>query len=324
MKILQIGLGRWGQNHLKTFLKLGVELYVVDADPVQLGVASRAGVPAERLSTHHRAFLDRVDGVDVVTPADSHLALCSECFERGKDVFVEKPIALTSDEAGKMVDLSVERGTFLQVGHIYRYHPAAAKIRELMDAGKLGAIQYGYGHFMGFKRPRTDVGVAHTDAIHFFDLFNFLFGERPSGVLALVRHYLDLPLEDTSLSALEYGRKLVYIEAGYLPPESKRDISIVGDRGSLHCDFAKNTLLFFENRHERQGDRRVAVAGEAVPIALEAGEPLKAELEAFLASIGDRRPPLAGGQAGYDALRIVEACYASSRKGAREEIGWTR
>jgi predicted dehydrogenase len=324
MKILQIGLGRWGQNHLKTFLKLGVELYVVDADPAQLGVASKAGIPAERLSTDYRAFIDRVDGVDVVTPADSHLALCAECFAKGKDVFVEKPIALTSDEAGKMIDLSGERGTLLQVGHIYRYHSASTKIRELIGEGKLGAIQYGYGHFMGFKRPRTDVGVAHTDAIHFFDLFNLLLGERPSAALALVRHYLDLPLEDTSLSALENGRKLVYIEAGYLPPETRRDISIVGDRGSLYCDFAKNALLFYENRHERQGDLRVALAGEAVPVAFEAGEPLKSELEAFLASIRDRRPPLADGQAGYDALRIVEACYASSRKGARVEIDWTR
>jgi UDP-N-acetylmuramoylalanine-D-glutamate ligase len=62
MKILQIGLGRRGQNHLETFLKLGVELYVADADPVQLGVASKAGIPAERLSTDCRAFLDRSTG----------------------------------------------------------------------------------------------------------------------------------------------------------------------------------------------------------------------------------------------------------------------
>ena len=69
-------------------------------------------------------------------------------------------------------------------------------------------VQYAYGHFMGFKRPRTDVGVTQTDAIHYFDLFNYLFGGPPQAVTAVVRHYLDLPLDDTSISVLEYGKKL--------------------------------------------------------------------------------------------------------------------
>jgi predicted dehydrogenase len=324
MKLLLIGLGRWGKNHLKALGTLASELYAVDSDPGQLKACESFSIPKDHLSTDYHDFLDRVDGVDIVTPADNHLAICKDCFEKGKDVFVEKPIALTSAEAKKMIAQSKERGLILQVGHIYRYHPASLKIKQLIEEGRLGRVQYGYGHFMGFKRPRTDVGVTQTDAIHYFDLFNYLLGEPPQAVTAVVKNYLNLSLDDTSASALDYGGRIVFIEAGYMPPEKRRDIAIVGDRGSLYCDFQKNSLLFCDNRHESQGGKCVALEGETqdVPVVLE--EPLTTELKAFLDSMKNRSNPLANGQAGYEALKVVEACYESSRSGKRIEMKWEK
>ncbi len=324
MKLLLIGVGRWGMNHLKTLKKLTDELYVADSDPKQLKACGEASIPGDHLSTDYHDFLDGAEGVDVVTPADSHLAICSECFDKKKDVFVEKPIALTSAEAVEMIDRANQNGVIFQVGHIYRYHPAVSKIRGVLQEGRLGAVQYAYGHFMGFKRPRTDVGVTQTDAIHYFDLFNYLLGEPPHAVTAVARNYLNLPLDDTSVSVLDYRGMIVYIEAGYLPPEKRRDIAIVGDRASLYCDFQKNSLLFCENRHERQGGKCVALEGGSRSLAVEAEEPLTTELKAFLDSIRSRTRPLADGQAGYEALKVVEACYESSQKGKRVEIEWKR
>ena len=84
--------------------------------------------------------------------------------------------------------------------------------------------------------------------------------------------------------------------------------------------FPKNSLLFCENRHERQGERCVALEGRGAQISIDAGEPLRMELKAFLDSMKNRSKPLADGQAGYEALKIVEACYESSRKWRRVEI----
>jgi UDP-N-acetylglucosamine 3-dehydrogenase len=322
MRILLIGVGRWGRNHLKSLKKVVDELYVADSDPTQSKVCGEFSIPTDHFALDYHEFLDRVDGVDLVTPADSHLAVSRDCFEKGKDVFVEKPISMTSAEGEEMTALASRKGRILQVGHIYRYHPAVAKIRSLLEEGTIGKIQYAYGHFMGFKRPRTDVGVTHTDAIHYFDLFNYLFGEPPGAVTAVVRHYLDLPLDDTSVSALEYGRKTVFIEAGYMPPEKRRDIAIVGDRASLYCDFQKNSLLFCDNRYEREGGRCVALEGKVSEISFDEEEPLKAELKAFIDSIRDRSNPLADGRAGVEALKVVEACYESSRRGKKVEMKW--
>jgi UDP-N-acetylglucosamine 3-dehydrogenase len=324
MDLLLIGLGRWGKNHLKALTNLVDELFVADSEPSQLKVGKEFSIPADHLSTDYRDFLDRVDGVDIVTPADSHLTLCQECFKKGKDVFVEKPIALTSAEAKEMISQADKGGLILQVGHIYRYHPASSKIKGFIEEGRLGTVQYAYGHFMGFKRPRTDVGVTQTDAIHYFDLFNYIFDGPPQAVRAVVRHYLNLPLDDTSISILEYGEKIAFVEAGYMPPENRRDISIIGDRGSLYCDFKKTSLSFYDNRYEKQGERWVALEGEVNEISFGSEEPLKLELKSFLDSMINRSKPLADGQAGCEALKIVEACYESSRSGRRIEIDWKR
>jgi UDP-2-acetamido-3-amino-2,3-dideoxy-glucuronate N-acetyltransferase len=322
MRLLLIGMGRWGKNHLKALTGLVDELYVVDIDSGQLKRCEEFSIPDDHLSTDYQDFLGRVDGVDIVTPADSHLTICKDCLDKKKDVFVEKPIALTTSEAKKMMVQAKEKGMILQVGHIYRYHPAVSKIKQILKEGELGTVQYAYGHFMGFKRPRTDVGVTQTDAIHFFDLFNYLFNEPPQAVTAVVKNYLHLPLDDTSVSILDYQGRVVFIEAGYMPPEKRRDIAMVGDRASLYCDFQKNFLLFFKNRHEKQGRKWVALEGEAQNIPLEPEEPLTIELKAFLNSIKNRSKPLADGQAGFEALKIVEACYQSSRSGKRLEIEW--
>ncbi|MGQ9646391.1 MAG: Gfo/Idh/MocA family protein [Thermodesulfobacteriota bacterium] len=322
MKVLLIGVGRWGKNHLKALRQLVDELYVADSDPAQLKIAKEFSISPDHLSTDYRDFLDRVDGIDVVTPADNHLPICKDCFERNKDVFVEKPIALTTQEAKEMIDNAKKKRLILQVGHIYRYHPAVSKMKSLIEDGLLGEIRYAYGHFMGFKRPRMDVGVTQTDAIHYFDLFNYLFGRPPEAARAVVRYYLDLPLDDTSVSVLEYGRRFVFVEAGYMPPEKRRDLSIVGDRGSFYCDFQKNSLLFYENRHEKQGGRWVAIEGKTSEVCFDTGEPLTIELKAFLDSVRERSRPLADGLEGYKALKVVEACYESSRSGRRVEIDW--
>jgi predicted dehydrogenase len=140
----------------------------------------------------------------------------------------------------------------------------------------------------------------------------------------VVKNYLNLPLDDTSVSVLDYRGKIVFIEAGYLPPEKRRDIAIVGDRASLYCDFQKNDLLFCDNRHEQRGGKCVALEGETQGIPVVSDEPLTAELKAFLDSIKSRSRPVADGQAGYEALKVVEVCYESSRIGKRIEIEWEK
>jgi predicted dehydrogenase len=89
-KILLVGLGRRGVNHLRSLKNLPVELYVAELDPKQLEPARKLGIPGERLTANYQEFLPVVDGVVLVTPAQTHFPLCRECLVAGKDVFVKK------------------------------------------------------------------------------------------------------------------------------------------------------------------------------------------------------------------------------------------
>jgi predicted dehydrogenase len=317
MKVLLVGLGRWGKNHLKTLKRMDVGIYLSDVDEIQLKDWMCDEIPSDHKSTNYQDFISKVDAVVIATPTDSHLKICRDAFKRKKDVFVEKPIALTSKDAIRMVNESDKLGLILQVGHIYRYHPATSEVKHIIEEKTLGNIKYAYGHFMGFKRPRMDVGVTQTDAIHYFDLFNYLFG-LPNSVISVTKNYLNLPLDDTSISILDYQGKMVLIEAGYLAPETKRDIAIIGDKGNLYCDFQKNHLVVKKNCHTGN----VVWVGGIQEIVIKPEEPLEIELRAFIDSVRIGGEPLANGWDGYRALKIVEACYKSSKKGRRVEIEW--
>lgn len=317
MKILQVGTGRWGRNHARVWRELGVDLYLVDTDADCLAEARRLyQVPEERSARDAAAFLGTVDAVDIVTPADSHAALCRAAWEAGRDVFVEKPLAATLAEARDLVALRPAR--ILQVGHILRFHPVTARLRDLLASGELGPVRYVKGHFLGFKRPRADVGVTHTDAIHYFDLLHHLLGREPAAVTAVLADTLGRGLDDVSLVTLEYeDGSLAHIEAGYLVPGARRDLVVCGSEGAAVVDFATREVTLVRQRHLRRNGGWAAEEGERRRLATPEGEPLKLELGAFIESLVTRVPAGADVEAGYRAMRVVEAAHLSARRGRR-------
>src|ERR1700759_1862553 len=97
-KVLLLGLGRWGANHLRNLYAMPVELYVAEMDARRLDSARKLGMPESHLTTNYKDFAPKVDCVVVVTPAQTHFPLCKEFLEAGQDLFVEKPIILISKE----------------------------------------------------------------------------------------------------------------------------------------------------------------------------------------------------------------------------------
>ena len=324
MKILLVGLGRWGEKHLRVLTELGAELWVADLSEARRAFAVRAGVAPARVLADFRAGLPRVDAVDVVTPADTHLALAGECLRAGKDCFVEKPLALTVAEGTALAEAQRSTGGILQVGHIFRFHPVTEALRQWLADGELGAVRYCTGRFAGFKRPRTDVGVTMTDALHYFDLFAYLLGQAPTAVTATLRDYLGRGMDDCSFSTVEYGDVPAFVEAGYFAPGASRDCVIVGERLTLAADFGSSEVRVHANRHVRGPAGWQAPEGAVETIKASGPEPLRREVELFLDSVARRARPAVDVQAGLLALRTVEAAQRSSalrRRIALAELG---
>ena len=186
MRVRLIGLGRWGEKHLRVLGELGVELRVADVSAERRAFAVEAGVVPARAVEDFRHALPHVDAVDIVTPADNHLD---------------------------------------------------------------GRARYCTGRFAGFERPRADVGVTQTDAIHHFDLFAYLLEREATAVTATLRDYLGRGVDDCSFTTVEYGDVPTFVEAGYFAPGAYQDCVIVGEHATLDADFGTLAVRVLANRH---------------------------------------------------------------------------
>jgi UDP-N-acetylglucosamine 3-dehydrogenase len=312
MRVLLIGLGRWGEKHLRVLTELGVELWVADLSEERRAFAVNAGVTPARAVADYRAALPHVDAVDLVTPADSHLAVAGACLRAGRHCFVEKPLTLTLAEGRELADIVRATGRVLQVGHIFRFHPVTEALRERLASGDVGPVRYATGRFVGFKRPRNDVGVTQTDAIHYFDLFAYLLGAAPTAVTARLRDHLGRGMDDLSFSTVEYGAVSAFVEAGYFAPGTYRDCVIVGERATLAADFGSSEVAVHENRHVAGAGGWQAPEGRTQSFKATGAEPLRRELELFLAAARDGSAPPVDVAAGLTALAVVEAAQRSS------------
>ncbi|MGH7368067.1 MAG: Gfo/Idh/MocA family protein [Candidatus Rokuibacteriota bacterium] len=317
MKVLLVGLGRWGEKHLRVLAELGVELWVADVSAERRLFAVRAGVAPDRAVADFRQALPHVDAVDIVTPADNHLALAGACLRAGRDCFIEKPLALTVAEGRRLAEIVADTGRVLQVGHIFRFHPVTAMLRERLDAGAVGRVRYCTGRFAGFKSPRTDVGVTQTDAIHYFDLFAYLLGRGATAVTATLRDHLGRGMDDCSFTAVEYGDVPVFVEAGYFAPGTSRDCVIVGEQGTLAADFGTSEVRVLANRHVEGPSGWQAAEGAVERFKASGPEPLRHELERFLDTVARRGRPAVDVEASLAAMRTVEAAQRSSSLGRR-------
>ena len=315
MNVLLVGLGRWGEKHLRVLAALGATVWVADVSPARRSRAGELGVAAERVVSDHRLALPHVDAVDIVTPADSHLAIAGAGLAAGRHCFIEKPLAPSVEECRRIADAGDAAARVVQVGHIFRFHPVTAALRGALAEGRLGRVRYATGRFAGFKRPRADVGVTHTDAIHYFDLFAHLLGHEATSVSALQRDFLGRGLDDMSVTTVSYGDTPVVIEASYFLPGTHRDCLIVGERGALAADYGSSTVRLYAGAHVRRGLAWEAVDTGKEELAVSGDEPLRAELAAFLEACAGRRSSPVDARAGLRAVEIVAAAALSARLG---------
>jgi UDP-N-acetylglucosamine 3-dehydrogenase len=313
MNVLLVGLGRWGEKHLRVLTQLGVTVWVADVSAERRAWATGQGVDATRAVADFHEALPHVDAVDVVTPADSHRAVAEACLGAGRHCFIEKPLTVSLADARAVAALAAKTGRVVQVGHIFRFHPVTAALRAALVADRLGPVRYATGRFSGFKRPRTDVGVTHTDAIHYFDLFAHLLGREASAVSALQRDFLGRGLDDMSVTTVTYGDVPVIVEANYFVPGTHRECVIVGERGALVADYGASTVTLHAGEHRDKGGAWEAIDTGKEELAARGEEPLRVELGAFLAACQDHSPNPVPPEAGIHALEVVEAAARSAR-----------
>ena len=325
-KIVLVGVGRFGKNHLRVLKELEKDglctLYGVVDKRVEILESVRRDYSVKTTANLSEFLKSDIDAVDIVTPADTHFEVCQECLAARKHVFVEKPLATKYAEARKLVQLTADKDRILMVGLIYRYNPAVKKIKELIDLEKLGKIYYMYGHYMGFKEPRAEVGALLNFAVHHIDIYDYLLEELPEEVTCSVAYFLGREnFEDLAVLVLKYGTGTVgIIKNSWLPPGNYRDLTIVGSKKSITSDLSKQTVILHDIRMEKISGTIKAIDEGQLPLDVKFEEPLKFELKDFIECIKTGRKPIADAETASRTVMVAEKALESAHLKRSVEI----
>ena len=155
-----IGSGYWGKNLVRNFHQLGALKLICDKNETVLDNFREQYSNVETcLALSDVLRRKDIKGVVIATPAETHFNLAREALLAGKNVFVEKPLALTEAEGQQLVQLADEKQLTLMVGHILNYHNAVIKLKELVDSGELGKIQYLYSNRLNIGKIRAEENI---------------------------------------------------------------------------------------------------------------------------------------------------------------------
>ena len=316
--IAVIGAGYWGKNLVRNFSQLEVLKSVCDQDHDIRSKLSK-DYPEVTVTDDFDAVLNDTDivGVVISAPAALHFDLARKALMADKHVFVEKPLALTYQDGKGLVELAEARQKILFVGHILHYHPAVVKLKELINSGSIGRIEYIYSRRLSLGKIRREENILWSFAPHDISIILSLVGEDPYYVDSVGSNFLHARIADITMTNLKFPSGIgAHIFVSWLNPFKEQRLVVVGSRGMLMFDDTKpveEKLVLYPHTINWKNGMPVPEKAEsnAIDISQSWEEPLKAECRAFLSAMDTGFKPITSGDEGLRVLRILEISQKS-------------
>ena len=303
LRVGVVGVGVMGSNHARVFGDLpGVKLIgVADPDSKQRDFVSKAlGCPA--FGGVAPLLAEGVDAMTIAAPTHLHQELALTCIERGVHVLVEKPIAPSVEEGRTIIAAARSAGVALMVGHVERFNPTVEAIKDaIRDEDILSIAITRVGPFP----PRmSNVGVVIDLAVHDIDLIRW-FTESE---IAEVQPQLSKAVAEREDIALLQFRTasgvLAHINTNWLTPFKARNVTVATRNKYIMGDLlTRQVTECFGFQPDGSYSMRHLSVGHA--------EPLRAELQAFVAAIRTGKEPAVTGEEGVASLEIAIRCLES-------------
>ena len=234
MKICVIGGGRWGQNHIRTLSQLGNLGGIVESNFSILKEFSIKYPDVELFDELESAINLGFDGYVLATPAETHYHLGKQLIENGCHTLIEKPLALHSEDAKELIKLSKENNVNLMVGHILLFHPAIQKIKDMIDSGKVGKLQYIYSNRLNLGTVRLHENVFWSFAPHDISIFNYFTDSLPENINSFGGAFIQEGNHDTTITYFEYPNNIkTHIFVSWLHPFKELRIILIGSKGMI-------------------------------------------------------------------------------------------
>jgi predicted dehydrogenase len=323
-RVAVAGLGYWGPNLARNVSAIeSCELrWLCDASSEARSRAQRA-FAGVRVTGELSELLDDplLDAVMLATPVATHARLAREVLEAGKHCFVEKPLAMSTDEAQAAVAAAERAGRTLMVGHLLEFHPAVSRLKELIDLGELGPLYYIYGNRLNLGQLRADENALWSLGAHDVSVVLYLVGEEPEQCLAHGACYVRDGVEDVVFCHLRFPSGIAaHLHLSWLDPHKERRITVVGARRMATFDdmLLEGKLSIYDKGFDedtRSWGEYIARSGDIFSPRISNAEPLRIECEHFLQCIRTGAAPRSDGASGMRVVAVLEALQRSLEQG---------
>ncbi len=268
-RILLIGCGRFGKNHLRILKQLEKEGEIILEGVVTATKTSSEKIAKEyQIKTFERLteeLLNSVDAVDIVTPASTHFEIIKKCIIYCP-VLIEKPLSLSLSEIEYLQELESKHGNKIMVGHIFRFNDAVKKVKELIKNKRITSIK---GVFISPGEPPKDCGALH-DELHLFDILDLLLEEQPTfGKMEIISLSKQGFEKRTNIKLTYPSVPEVNLELGWEEERKERTLEIHASDNHFFCDLVKQTITF----------------GAEPPTSYWSKEPLMEEIKTFITHV---------------------------------------
>ena len=308
-RIAVLGCGYWGSNHIRTLKSLGALHAVSDANPARAeGFASEQDCLA--IEPDALFECDDIDAIVMALPPQFHARLAIRAVEAGKDVLVEKPIALNVADAERAVAAAHANDRIFMVGHVLRFHPAFEQLKQLIDEGELGDVKYIHSHRLGLGKFHTENDALWDLAPHDLSMILAITGAEPTEIRGEGAALLDHLSDFAHLHMRFPGGLRSHLFTSRLNPYRERRLTVVGTRAMAVFDDVEpweRKLAVYRHAVWQDSGHWAFTTNEPSYVPVAAGMPLTRELEHFIDCIQTRQQPRTDGEEAIHVLRVLTA-----------------
>lgn len=329
VRIGVIGYGYWGPNLVRNFYETpGAQVACVsDLRPERLKLL-QSRYPTIQVTGDHRALVEDpgIDAVVIATPVSTHFDLAMRALQAGKHVFVEKPLASTSEQVHRLMDAAEKANRLLMVDHTFVYTGAVRKIRQLVDDGSLGDIYYYDSTRVNLGLFQHDVDVLWDLAVHDLSIMDYVLPAKPVAVSATGLSHVQGGKENIAFLTLFFGGpQIAHIHVNWLAPVKVRRTLIGASKKMIVYDDLEQSEkikvydkgITLDRKQDPEKIYQVLVGyrtGDMLAPNLDMKEALAVEAAHFVRCVEQKERPITDGIAGLRVVEVLEAASQSMGK----------
>jgi predicted dehydrogenase len=326
-----IGCGRVAPRHVQSLLQLHETRLVAVADIKESRAVRFAAESGAAPHADYRSLLDRddIDAVSICVPSGLHAQVALDALDAGKHVLVEKPIALSLEDADRMIARARATGRTLAVVLQNRYNHPMRRLRQALDAGMLGRLHLGAATVRWY-RPQSyyedgwhgtwamDGGALMNQSIHHIDALQWFMGDVQSVMAYTATRAHTMEAEDVGVAILRFANGgLATVEGSTVtwPENLEGSVAVFGDKGSAKIGgTALNRIVLWKVDGMLEQEAELLTSQVVDPPSVY-GYSHREVIHDFARSLLDGREPGTPGAEARRSLELVLAIYESAREG---------